>query len=152
MLIANLVKSINILKLDIRGNDIMKNIDTIINHKEIGSRIRNEREKLGLSRERFAEIVGLSSYYIGQIERGDRNMSLETLIKISSSLNISIDYILKGYIHYMENVLAMEAIEDNYKEELDDEIKEILDLLSGTSKETIRLVKDIIKLILPNIK
>ncbi|NLY45769.1 MAG: helix-turn-helix domain-containing protein [Tissierella sp.] len=130
---------------------MMESRDFIINLKEIGSRIRNEREKLGLSREKFSEIVELSPYYIGQIERGDRNMSLDTLIKISSSLNVSVDFILKGYTHYMENVLAKEAIEDNYKEELDEEIKDILSLLSGASKENIRLIKDMIKLILPNI-
>lgn len=129
----------------------MNDKNSIINLKDIGSRIREEREKLGLSREKFAEIVELSSYYIGQIERGERNMSLETLLKISSSLNISIDYILKGYTHYMENILAKEAIEDNYKEEMDEEIKEILSLISGTSKDDLILVKDIIKLILPNI-
>ena len=94
----------------------MESGDSMINLKEIGSRIRNQREALGLSREKFSEIVGLSPYYIGQIERGDRNMSLDTLIKISSSLNISIDFILKGYTHYMENILAKEAIENNYKE------------------------------------
>lgn len=129
----------------------MANRDSITNLKEMGLRIRNERENLGLSRERFSEIVGLSPYYIGQIERGDRNMSLDTLIKISCSLNVSVDFILKGYTHYMENILVKEAIDDNYKEELDEEIKDILSLLSGTSKENIRLIKDMIKLILPNI-
>ena len=125
--------------------------DSMINLKEIGLRIRQKRENLGLSREKLSEIVGLSPYYIGQIERGDRNMSLDTLIKISSSLNISVDFILKGYTHYMENLLVKEVIEDNYKEELDEEIKNILFLLSGASKENLRLIKDMIKLILPNI-
>ncbi len=129
----------------------MDNKEYNINLKEIGLRIRKEREKLGLSREKFAEIVGLSSYYIGQIERGDRNMSLETLIKICSSLTVSIDYILKGYTQYMEGILAKDAIEDNYKEEMDLEIKEILSLLSGSSREGLILIKDMIKLILPNI-
>lgn len=150
MLFANLDNLIELLKLDIRS-DIMINKNQIINYKEIGHRIRAEREKLGLSRERFAEIVGLSAYYIGQIERGDRNMSLDTLIKISSSLNVSVDFILRGYEHYMENLLAMEAIEENYKDEFDEEIKEILSLLSGIPKDKIKLVKEMIKLILPNI-
>ncbi|MGN9166165.1 helix-turn-helix domain-containing protein [Tissierellaceae bacterium HCP3S3_D8] len=120
-----------------------------LNFKNIGTRIRSEREKLGLSREKFAEIVGLSTYYIGQIERGDRNMSLETLFKISESLNISVDYILKGHIQYMENILALEAVEDNYKEEIDVNIKELLSLLSGTSRKNIELIKEITKLLLP---
>lgn len=130
----------------------MQNKDPIIDLKEIGSRIRNEREKLGLSREKFAEIVGLSSYYIGQIERGDRTMSLETLVKISTSLNASIDFILIGYTRYMENILVKETIHENYKHELDEEVKEILSLLSNTSKEDLRLIRDMIKLLIPNIK
>lgn len=129
----------------------MENRDGI-NLKEIGYRIRKEREKLDLSREIFAEIVDLSPYYIGQIERGERNMSLTTLNKISDALNISIDYLLKGYTHYMENILIKETIEDNYKDDLDQEIKEILSLLSGMSNENLVLVKDMIKLLLPKMK
>ena len=130
----------------------MKNTNQYINIIKIGSRIRILREKLGLSRERFAEITRLSTYYIGQIERGERTMSLETLVKISTTLNASIDCILKGHTHYMENILAIESIDSNYKDELDDEIKEILTLLSGLSKEELSLIKDMIKLIIPNIK
>lgn len=119
-----------------------------LDFKEIGIRIRFEREKLGLSRERFAEIISLSPFYIGQIERGDRSMSLDTLVKISDVLNVSIDYILKGYTLYMENVSVLEAVEENYKEEVDTTIKELLSLLSGSPKEKIQLIKDIIKLLL----
>ena len=130
----------------------MENKDPVIDLKEIGSRIRKEREKLGLSREKFAEFVGLSSYYIGQIERGDRTMSLESLVKISTSLNASIDFILKGYTRYMENILVKETIDENYKHELDEEVKDILSLLSNTSKEDLRLIRDMIKLLIPNMK
>lgn len=122
-----------------------------LDFKEIGVRIRFEREKLNLSREKFAEIVGLSPFYIGQIERGDRNMSVDTLVKISNALSVSVDYILKGRILYMENIYTLEAIENNYKEEMDIEVKELLSLLSGSSKEKVQLIKDISKLILPTL-
>lgn len=126
-------------------------IKNSLNPKEIGIRIRLEREKLDLPREKFAEIIGLSPFYIGQIERGDRNMSIDTLVKVSDTLNISMDYILKGQTLYMENIYAMEVIEDNYKKGIDSEIKELLDLLSGSSREKIQLIKDLSKLILPHI-
>ena len=122
-----------------------------LNLKEIGIRIRLEREKFNLSREKLAEIIDLSPFYIGQIERGDRNMSIDTLVKISNSLNISVDYILKGQTVYMEQIYTMEAMQNNYKDELDIEIKDFLDLLSGLSKENIQLIKDLSKLILPHI-
>lgn len=119
--------------------------------EEIGSRIRIERERLGLSREKFAEIISLSPFYIGQIERGERNMSIDTLLKVSNSLNISTDYVLKGYTLYMENILSLEAMEDNYKVEIDDEIKDLLSIISGSSKEKVQLIKDITKLLLPHL-
>lgn len=116
-----------------------------------GERIRFEREKLGLSRESFAEIVGLSSFYIGQLERNERSMSVDTLIKICDSLNVSMDYILKGYIKYMENIAVLEAFQNYYSEEMDSEIKELLSILSGTSTENIKLIKEMVKLLLPNL-
>lgn len=125
-----------------------KNLDP----KAIGERIRIQREKLKLSREEFAEILELSTYYIGQIERGNRNMSINTLYKISESLNISIDYIIKGEVKYMEDILILESLKDIYEETPNDEIKEIINLLSGASKVHIKLIKDIIKLTIPHMK
>jgi len=130
----------------------MEETEKSLNHKIIGSRIRFEREKLGLTREKFAEIVGLSSFYIGQIERGDRKMSIDTLSSIANLLNVSIDYILYGYMFYMENMSILETFDDIYKEEVDEELKELLLILRGSSKEQISLIKDICKLILPSIR
>lgn len=123
-----------------------------IDSTKIGERIRAQREELGLSRENFATIVNLSPYYIGQIERGDRNMSIYTLYNISEALNISIDYILKGKVQYMENILITESLKDNYKKSTDDKIKKIINLLSGSSSAHIGLITDMIKLTLPYIK
>lgn len=130
----------------------MSEIRKILNYKDVGLRIRLEREKLGLSREKFAEITGLSSFYIGQLERGDRKMSVDTLVNISNVLNISVDYLLYGYTHYMENICISEAFDDIYKKFVDDELKELLDVLNGSSKEQITLIRDICKLILPSIR
>jgi transcriptional regulator with XRE-family HTH domain len=63
---------------------------------EIGNRIRLAREELGITRENLSELVDITPYYLGQIERGERNMSIKTLIKISSSLKVSIDYLIYG--------------------------------------------------------
>jgi len=38
----------------------VKNMEKKLNYKELGARIRKERENLNLSREKFAEIVGIS--------------------------------------------------------------------------------------------
>lgn len=127
----------------------MENTKNTLNFKDIGNRIRQERDKFGLSREKFAEILDLSPFYIGQIERGERKMSLETLFKVSNSLNMSIDLMLLGSTSYIEILCSVDLIESNYSEEMDIEIKELLQLLSGSSKKDIQLIKEITKLILP---
>ncbi len=56
--------------------------------KAIGKRIRNYRNNLGLSQEKLAELSGCHPTYIGQIERGEKNATLESIEKISSALDI----------------------------------------------------------------
>lgn len=56
--------------------------------KSIGKRIRNYRNNLGLSQEKLAELSGCHPTYIGQIERGEKNATLESIEKISSALDI----------------------------------------------------------------
>ena len=124
-----------------------------LNFKEIGSRVRLEREKLDLTREKFAEIVGLSSYYIGQIERGDRKMSVETLVNIANALHVSVDYLLNGSNLHTEksdiekNFSVLETPYNSYNPS--DDLQELLSILTRCSNREISLIKDITKLILP---
>ena len=59
--------------------------------KSVGQRIRNYRNKLGLSQERLAELAGCHPTYIGQVERGEKNASLESIEKISSALKLPLE-------------------------------------------------------------
>ncbi len=58
--------------------------------KSVGQRIRNYRNQLGISQEKLAELSGCHPTYIGQIERGEKNATPESIEKISSALNISL--------------------------------------------------------------
>ncbi len=120
--------------------------------KILGKRIRNYRMQLDLSQEKLAEKASCHPTYIGQIERGDRKMSIDTLANISDSLNVSADYLLYGYTYYMQNISVLEAFDDLYKESIDEELRELLAIFRGSSKEQISLMQDICKLILPSIK
>lgn len=64
--------------------------------KIIGQRIRNYRVQLGLSQEKLAELAGCHPTYIGQLERGEKNATLESIDKISSSLNITLSKLLEN--------------------------------------------------------
>lgn len=63
---------------------------------EIGERIRGLRENLHMSREKFSEMINISEVFLGQIERGERSLSLKTLSNIVSYTGSSSDYILFG--------------------------------------------------------
>lgn len=54
-----------------------------------GRRVRQLRERKGLSQEKFAHIVGLDRSYVGSVERGERNISLENIVVIANGLGVS---------------------------------------------------------------
>lgn len=62
----------------------------------IGQRIRKQREFLGYTRERFAELLDVTPKFCSDIELGLKGMSVPTLCRISNSLKLSTDYILFG--------------------------------------------------------
>ena len=58
--------------------------------KIIGQRIRNYRTQKGLSQEKLAELAGCHPTYFGQLERGEKNATLERVEKIVSAMDISL--------------------------------------------------------------
>jgi transcriptional regulator with XRE-family HTH domain len=52
----------------------------------VGRNVRRLRLAAGLSQEDFAHACGLHRTYIGAVERGERNITLSTLMKITSAL------------------------------------------------------------------
>lgn len=70
--------------------------EIIPNNLEVGERIRRIREELKMTRETFSEMIDISDVFLGQIERGERSLSLKTLCKIVSFTGVSTDFILFG--------------------------------------------------------
>ena len=64
--------------------------------KEIGMRIRRQREFLGYTRDYLSEELAVSVNFCRDIEIGAKGMSIQTLAKLSSILKLSLDYILLG--------------------------------------------------------
>ena len=62
---------------------------------EFGMRVRALRKARGLSQEAFADLVGLDRSYIGGVERGDRNISLNNIHKIALALNLKLEDLFK---------------------------------------------------------
>ena len=58
--------------------------------KAVGQRIRNYRTQKGLSQEKLAELSSCHPTYIGQLERGEKNATLESIERITAALGISL--------------------------------------------------------------
>jgi len=56
--------------------------------KRLGSVIRVKRKELGYSQEEFASQCGVHRTYMGAIERGERNISLMNIIRITNALKL----------------------------------------------------------------
>lgn len=54
----------------------------------LGRAIRAERKRLGIAQEALALEAGLDRSYLGGIERGEHNLTIINIIKISKALNI----------------------------------------------------------------
>ena len=78
-----------------------------MDYKRLGQRIREERLKLGLTQARLAEDVDISEAYVGQIERGERSLTLDTLVRLVNRLGVTIDYMLGDSVSDSDpNILA----------------------------------------------
>lgn len=66
------------------------------NRMEASKRIRARRKELGLTGAEVAERIGKAEHYYGDIERGTCGMSIDTLVQLAETLEISVDYILFG--------------------------------------------------------
>ena len=64
--------------------------------KIFGRNVRAHREKLKISQEKLAELCELHRTYIGAIERGERNVSLENIQKIARALGVRISVLFRG--------------------------------------------------------
>lgn len=64
--------------------------------KELGLRIRYYRKEKQLTQEMLAEICNLHPTYIGQLERGEKNATVESVYRIAKGLNIPISRLLEN--------------------------------------------------------
>lgn len=61
-----------------------------------GERVRARRNELGWSQEQLADGCGLHWSFVGQVERGRRNISLRNIIKLAQGLGIDPAELVRG--------------------------------------------------------
>lgn len=106
-----------------------------MDYKALGDKIRRQRQQKNLTQEKLAEKVDISESFMGHIERGDRKLSIDTLVKIAQELDISIDYLLL----------------DTIKMEPDVYLNEIVSTLGKKNKKQVKALLNVVKLLAENL-
>ncbi|UNK18392.1 helix-turn-helix domain-containing protein [Paenibacillus sp. N3/727] len=97
--------------------------------RRLGKRIRQLRKKQGISQDTLGERSGLHNNYIGQVERGEKNVTIDSLCKIAAGLDVSMEELFR-YIDPMKQP---------------DEIGQINELLSSRSTEDQAMILSVMK-------
>jgi transcriptional regulator with XRE-family HTH domain len=66
----------------------------MVDYKDFGQRVRTMRRNNNLTQEELAEKAGISTSFLGHIERGSRIASLETLVALCNILKTTPQYLL----------------------------------------------------------
>ncbi|MBD5474849.1 MAG: helix-turn-helix transcriptional regulator [Lachnospiraceae bacterium] len=69
-----------------------------MDYKRLGERIREERRRLNLTQAQLAEDIDISDTYMGAIERGERSLTLDTLVRLVNRLGVTVDYMLSDSV------------------------------------------------------
>lgn len=77
----------------------------------MGKRISTKRKSLGLTQEQAAERAGLSQQFYACIERGIKSIGADSLLKISTSLGVSADYLLTGAMEKADRIYITKMME-----------------------------------------
>lgn len=59
--------------------------------QKFGRRVREERDKKGISQERLGQLTGVHRTYIGMIERAEKNITLTNMQKIARALGMRVN-------------------------------------------------------------
>ncbi|MGN7414602.1 helix-turn-helix domain-containing protein [Paenibacillus sp. SAF-068] len=77
----------------------------------VGARIKTLRTQMGLSQVELAEKAKSQDTYIGEIERGNRNISLKMLAKVASALEVSVEDLFSfGEITETESMIKQKQL------------------------------------------
>ena len=97
----------------------------------IGNRIRELRKQRGLSQEAFGYKAGLHLTHIGAIERGEKNWSIDTILKVARGLNVDIKDLFDYPLDPTEAKLLKKSLVEEINISSPEVVKLMLGLLSG---------------------
>ena len=94
---------------------------------KIGERLRKQRRIMGLTQEQAAELLGVSTTYYGEIERGNRKLTIPRILTVYEKMNLEPTYLLTGEILTDK---AYDEIFDGCPREKEQALEEVLRSIS----------------------
>ena len=104
-------------------------MDSIIDYKIIGDRIKKRRIELNMTQQTLAELASMSVFYISKIENSKSSPTLETLAILAHALNTDLAYLING-TSKLDHTYIDKRLEDIQKKANDKQ----LDLIIKISK------------------
>ncbi len=98
-----------------------------LNWIDIAARLKALRTANKITIERLSEIIGVSTSFVGLVERGSCGISIDNLYKLSQVFGVSVDYILTG-TDTVTSTNRFDTLNAALFDYTDDEIQFLLDL------------------------
>jgi transcriptional regulator with XRE-family HTH domain len=78
----------------VHNYDVLASVKTLKesqqNRKQLGLAIRRHREEMGVSQEGLAEIIGCHRNYVGYLERGEQNVTIDMLARVAKAVGCTV--------------------------------------------------------------
>jgi transcriptional regulator with XRE-family HTH domain len=101
--------------------------------RQVGARIRAQRELLNIPREKLSNYVNISPQFLSEVERGIKGLSAETLRKLCEGLKLSADFVLMGRERpsdVSEIAATLSMLDENYLPLAEDLLKTFVKTVS----------------------
>lgn len=105
--------------------------------KNFGKRVKEYKKQIGISNEKFAEMVNRSENYLNELEKGNNSCSVHTLHQISKALKIPADKLLYGEISDIKDEYCNKDI--------------ILNIINRCNIQELETIKDVIVSLYPHL-
>ncbi|WP_135553341.1 helix-turn-helix domain-containing protein [Paenibacillus cymbidii] len=101
----------------------------------VGERIRNYRKERKWTQQQLAEKANVNESYVGKVERGERNVTIDSLLKITGALEITLEQLFKN-------------IQSNRQSRSNEVLTEIINRLHGRNLKEQQKILAIIDLVI----
>ncbi len=110
---------------------MFRNMEVYVDYKAIGARIKQARQRKHITQGAVAQITGLSTPHISNIETGNTKLGLPTIISLANVLGVSVDELLCDSVTHSENIFR----------------KELADVLNDCTVDELHIISELAKVI-----